>query len=174
MKDVNFCYPSCSERRQENAPHLDTAYVFSVLRNLLQSLLPLAVSCWPSTTPTGTALTVELEVTDTTKRLEDVHVSFMCPPQANPQVLRTDAGTTEHDGVSVHWFLPEMGEALAAATIELTANTSLGTLMPFSVELRSKQNICNVEVLQCNHMETKAEIPFCLTRSVEYLLTVNP
>ena len=53
---------------------------------LVQSLLPLAVSCWPSTTPTGTVLTVELEVTDTSKRLEDVHVSFMCPAEANPQV----------------------------------------------------------------------------------------
>ncbi|KAL8452701.1 hypothetical protein Emed_001265 [Eimeria media] len=180
-----------------------------------ESLVPLAVSCWPSTTPTGTALTVELEVTDTSKRLEDVHVSFMCPPQANPQVghliqgvcggthrplccccccccicaagtvtaataylahivVRTDAGTTEHDGISVHWFLPEMGEELSSATIELTANTSLATLMPFSVELHSRENICNVQVLQCNHMETKAEIPFSLTRKVEYLLTINP
>ncbi|KAL8433225.1 hypothetical protein ACSSS7_004010 [Eimeria intestinalis] len=139
-----------------------------------ESLVPLSVSCWPSTTPTATALTVELEVTDTSKRLEDVHVSFMCPPQANPQVVRTDAGTTEHDGISVHWFLPEMGEELSAATIELTANTSLATLMPFSVELHSKENICNVQVLQCNHMETKAEIPFSLTRRVEYLLTINP
>ncbi|KAL8274676.1 hypothetical protein Esti_001391 [Eimeria stiedai] len=139
-----------------------------------ESLVPLAVSCWPSTTPAGTALTVELEVTDTSKRLEDVHVSFMCPAQANPQVVRADAGTTEHDGISVHWFLPEMGEELSAATIELTANTTLATLMPFSVELHSKENICNVQVLQCNHMETKAEIPFSLTRRVEYLLTINP
>lgn len=139
-----------------------------------ESLVPLTVSCWPSTTPTGTVLTVELEVTDTSKRLEDIHVSFMCPAQANPQVLRTDAGTTEHDGVSVHWFLPEMGEELSAATIELTANASLATLMPFSVELHSKNNICNVEVLQCNHMESKAEIPFSLTRRVEYLLTIHP
>lgn len=139
-----------------------------------ESLVPLTVSCWPSTTPTGTVLTVELEVTDTTKRLEDVRVSFMCPAQANPQVLRTDAGTTEHDGVSVHWFLPEMGEQLSAATIELTANTSLTTLMPFSVEMHSRDSICNVEVLQCTHMETKAEIPFSLTRRVDYLLTVHP
>lgn len=139
-----------------------------------ESLVPLAVSCWPSTTPSGTALTVELEVTDTSKRLEDVHVSFMCPAQANPQVLRTDAGTTEHDEVSVHWFLPEMGEELSAATIELSANTSLATLMPFSVELHSRTSICNVEVLQCNHMETKAEIPFSLTRKVDYLLTIHP
>ncbi|KAL8425064.1 hypothetical protein Efla_001453 [Eimeria flavescens] len=139
-----------------------------------ESLVPLSVSCWPSTTPTGTALTVELEVTDTSKRLEDVHVSFMCPAQANPQVVRTDAGTTEHDGVSVHWFLPEMGEELSTATIELTANTSLSTLMPFSVELHIKESICNVEVLQCHHMESKAEIPFSLARKVEYLLTINP
>lgn len=62
------------------------------------------------------------------------------------QVLRTDAGTTEHDGVSVHWFLPEMGEQLSAATIEITANTSLTTLMPFSVEMHSGESICNVEV----------------------------
>ncbi|CDI85770.1 coatomer delta subunit, putative [Eimeria praecox] len=90
------------------------------------------------------------------------------------EVLRTDAGTTEHDGVSVHWFLPEMGEQLSAATIELTANTSLTTLMPFSVEMHSRDSICNVEVLQCTHMETKAEIPFSLTRRVDYLLTVHP
>lgn len=139
-----------------------------------ESLVPLAVSCWPSSTPNGTILTVELEVTDMSKRLEDVHVSFMCPAQANPQVLRTDAGTTEHDGVSVHWFLPEMGEALSAATIELAANASLQTLMPFSVEMHSKSNICSVEVKQCAHMETKENIPFSLTRKTEYLLTVHP
>lgn len=139
-----------------------------------ESLVPLTVSCWPSTTPTGTVLTVELEVTDTSKRLEDVRVSFMCPAQANPEVLRTDAGTTEHDGVSVHWFLPEMGQQLTAATIELKANASLTTLMPFSVEMHSRDSICKVEVLQCTHMETKVEIPFSLTRKVDYLLTVHP
>ena len=62
------------------------------------------------------------------------------------QVLRTDAGTTEHDGVSIHWFLPEMGEELSNATIELTANANLATLMPFSVEMHSRNNICNMEV----------------------------
>lgn len=69
-----------------------------------------------------------------------------CAHLVDGQVLRTDAGTTEHDGVSVHWLLPEMGEELSTATIELTANASLATLMPFSVELHSKNNICNVEV----------------------------
>lgn len=61
-------------------PFLFTLYDFS------QTLVPLTVSCWPSTTPAGTVLTVELEVTDTSKRLEDIRVSFMCPAQANPQV----------------------------------------------------------------------------------------
>ncbi|KAL8446833.1 hypothetical protein Emag_004594 [Eimeria magna] len=63
------------------------------------------------------------------------------------QVVRTDVGTTEHDGISVHWFLPEMGEELSSATIELTADTTLATLMPFSVELHSRENICNVQAL---------------------------
>lgn len=57
-----------------------------ILYDFSQTLVPLTVSCWPSTTPAGTVLTVELEVTDTSKRLEDIRVSFMCPAQANPQV----------------------------------------------------------------------------------------
>lgn len=87
-------------------------------------------------------------------------------------MLRTDAGTTEHDGVSVHWSLPEMGEALSAATIELAASASLQTLMPFSVEMHSKSNICSVEVRRQNVFE-KHYIAEVSTGSITKLVNIN-
>ncbi|KYK69074.1 adaptor complexes medium subunit family protein [Toxoplasma gondii TgCatPRC2] len=139
-----------------------------------ESLCPLSISCWPSVAANGVTLTVEVEATEPSRTLHDVHFSFTCPSSVPHQILRVEGGETQHDGLSIHWRLPEMSvSGLSAATLEFFAATSVTTVLPFSVEMHSKESICDFDVLECFHMEKAEPIAYALTRRTDYMLTVR-
>nr|CEL64619.1 TPA: coatomer delta subunit, putative [Neospora caninum Liverpool] len=139
-----------------------------------ESLCPLSISCWPSVAANGVTLTIEVEATEPSRTLHDVHFSFTCPSNVPHQILRVDGGETQHDGVSLHWRLPQMSVSeLSTATLEFFAATSVSTVLPFSVEMHSKETICEFDVLECFHMEKTEPIAYALTRRTDYMLTVR-
>ncbi|PFH33826.1 adaptor complexes medium subunit family protein [Besnoitia besnoiti] len=157
------------------APRTPAAILKWRLQTKDEGLCPMAISCWPSVAPNGVTLTVEVEATEPSRVLHDVHFSFTCPGNVPHQVLRVDGGETQHDGMSLHWRLPQMSASgeLATATLEFFAATDINTVLPFSAEMRSTESICAFDVLECYHMEKAEPIAYALTRRTDYMLTIR-
>ncbi|PHJ21770.1 coatomer delta, partial [Cystoisospora suis] len=137
---------------------------------------PLSISCWPSIGNGGVTLTIEVEATDATRVLEDVHFSFTCPSHVSHQIVRVEGGEVQYDGISLHWRLPQMsanGGDTSTATLEFFAATDVNTVLPFSVEMYSTTNLCELEVEECFHMEKKEPIVYAVSRRTDYMLTVR-
>jgi len=141
-----------------------------------ESFLPVALSCWPSSTADGTQIVVELELTDTSITLEDIHIRFPAAPSARPQVQSQEPGEASYDASSgqVHWFIPMMDKNESNGTFEFTASADQASLMPFTFEaVRRGETKCPMEIQECYHMERKDPMTFHLNKSSQYLLTVG-
>merc|ERR1719310_33237 len=54
--------------------------------------LPLTLSCWPSQTAEGTTIVLEYEFTASDISLEEVHITFPCPPSGRPAIASAEPG----------------------------------------------------------------------------------
>jgi hypothetical protein len=142
-----------------------------------EDFLPITLSCWPSQTAEGTTIVLEYELTATDVCLEDVHITFPCPPSGRPCIVSVEPGEAVYDAGNqqVHWAIPSMdkGEG-TTGTLEFTAAADTATLLPFQfLATRRGMTKCPMEILECYHQERKDVINYALSKTSTYIFSVG-
>mmetsp|Transcript_67483 Transcript_67483/g.188297 ORF Transcript_67483/g.188297 Transcript_67483/m.188297 type:complete len:516 (+) Transcript_67483:33-1580(+) len=138
-----------------------------------ESFLPVTLACWPTPMSDGTQVVLELELTDSSVVLEDVHVRFPMPPTARPNVSSADIGEAGYDQGSgeLHWFIPRLENAEGQRNLEFKAACDSASMLPFTFEgTRRGQTKCRMEILECYHQERKDVISYACEKSCIYLI----
>jgi len=142
-----------------------------------EDFLPINLSCWPSATNEGTTIVLEYEMTATDIALEDVHITFPCPPSGRPVIASVEPGEAVFDAGNhqVHWHIPQMDNNEGnSGTLEFTAAADTASLLPYQfVATRRGASKCPMDILECYHQERKEAIPYALTKTSTYLFTVG-
>jgi len=142
-----------------------------------EDFLPISLSCWPSQTADGTTIVLEYELTNNDICLEDVHITFPCPPSGRPSIVSAEPGEAVYDAGNhqVHWMIPSMdsGEG-SSGTMEFTAAADTASLLPYQfVATRRGATKCPMEILECYHQEKKDAITYAESKSSTYIFTVG-
>eukprot|EP00413_Alexandrium_margalefii_P010001 CAMPEP_0204529846 /NCGR_PEP_ID=MMETSP0661-20131031/10289_1 /ASSEMBLY_ACC=CAM_ASM_000606 /TAXON_ID=109239 /ORGANISM="Alexandrium margalefi, Strain AMGDE01CS-322" /LENGTH=570 /DNA_ID=CAMNT_0051535897 /DNA_START=86 /DNA_END=1795 /DNA_ORIENTATION=- len=140
------------------------------------NFLPVSLSCWPTTTADGTQIVLELELTDDSVTLEDVHIRFPAAPSSRPCISSVEPGEALYDPGTqqVHWQIPQLDKSESTGTLEFSANADSGSLMPFMFEaVRRGQTRCPMDILECYHQARKDAISFTLEKSCVYELRIG-
>eukprot|EP00920_Eleutheroschizon_duboscqi_P030380 GHVT01073670.1.p1 GENE.GHVT01073670.1~~GHVT01073670.1.p1 ORF type:complete len:518 (+),score=134.79 GHVT01073670.1:891-2444(+) len=144
------------------------------LQTAEEELVPVAISCWPSSLEGGlTQMMVELSVLRPGFALEDLHLQFLVPQETNYQIKSIHGGTTDHDGLTLHWRIPSMTLEDAAADLEFIAASPSNSLLPFTFEARSSSTLCPLHVVECFHQERGDPLKFELSTRTTYCFTVG-
>merc|ERR1712137_1260166 len=100
-------------------------------------------------------MVVELELTDTSLVLEDVHLRFPAPQSSRPSVPSASLGEATFDGRSVHWTICRLDSSESLGTMEFVAATDLASLVPGEFVATSRgRTKCPMEILECYHLDS--------------------
>jgi len=138
-----------------------------------EDFLPVSLSCWPTATGDGTQIVLELEMTDTSMTLQDVHIRFPCPPSARPNVSSVEPGEANYDTNTgeVHWYIPVLDANEGNGTLEFAASTDTASLLPYSFDaVRRGFTKCPMDILECYHQEKGDKIDYLCEKSSTYAL----
>jgi hypothetical protein len=139
--------------------------------------LPLTLSCWPSQTAEGTTIVLEYEFTASDISLEEIHITFPCPPSGRPAIASAEPGEAAYDqgNHQVHWHIPSMdAKEGSSGTLEFTAAADQASLLPFQfMAVRRGACKCPMDILECYHQEKKDAITYALTKTSTYIFTVG-
>jgi len=143
------------------------------LKSSDEAFLPIALTCWPTSTSDGTQMVLEIEWTDSKiDCLEDVHVRFPAGPSSRPTIASADPGEATYDAGSqqVHWYIPVLEQG-AAANLDFSACADSTSLLPYTFEAtRRGHTKCPMEILECYHQERKDAISYTLLKSSQYVV----
>mmetsp|Transcript_22229 Transcript_22229/g.56622 ORF Transcript_22229/g.56622 Transcript_22229/m.56622 type:complete len:548 (-) Transcript_22229:456-2099(-) len=146
------------------------------LRSSDEAFLPVSLSCWPTSTADGTQIVVELELTDQSVTLEDIHIRFPAAPSSRPTISSAQPGEAAFDAGSgqVHWYIPMLDKSENNGTFEFAAAADAASLMPFTFDaVRRGQTKCPMEILECYHQERKDAISFACEKVSAYSLRIG-
>jgi hypothetical protein len=141
-----------------------------------EEFLPVTLSCWPSQTADGTQIVLELELTDTSVSLEDIHILFPCPPNARPAIASAEPGQAVYDAGNqqVHWAIPSIDSGESSGTLEFTAATDSATLLPYEFSaVRRGATKCPIEIVECYHQADKSSISCAVEKKTQYTFIVG-
>jgi hypothetical protein len=141
-----------------------------------EDFLPVSLSCWPSSTADGTEMVLQLELTDKSVTLEDVHIRFPAPGNCGANITSKEPENSEaqFDGQCVHWHIPNLDATEGSGMLEFTARADSASLLPATFEaIRRGQTKCPMDILEAYHMESKEAIGFALDKSCQYALTIG-
>lgn len=141
-----------------------------------EAFLPISLGCWPQSTPDGTQMVLEFELTDDSVTLEDVRVCFPAAPGARPQIVSAEPGEAIYDPGSgqVVWQIPAIDSNEGTGTLEFTASTDQASLLPYAfTAIRRGQTKCPMDILECYHQERSEKIDFAIEKSSTYSFTVG-
>jgi hypothetical protein len=145
------------------------------LTSTSEDFLPITLSCWPSQTADGTTIVLEFDMTATDFSLEDVHITFPCPPSGRPSIVSAEPGEAVYDAGNhqVHWAIPTI-EPGTSGTFEFTAAADTASLLPYQfTAVRRGACKCPMDILECYHQERKDAITYDLTKNSTYIFTVG-
>uniref|UniRef100_A0A6T1LR22 Coatomer subunit delta n=2 Tax=Alexandrium monilatum TaxID=311494 RepID=A0A6T1LR22_9DINO len=140
------------------------------------AFLPVSLSCWPTATADGTQIVLELELTDDSVTLEDVHIRFPAAPSSRPSISSAEPGEAVYDPGTqqVHWQIPQVDKSENTGTLEFSASADTASLLPFTFEaVRRGQTRCPMEILECYHQARKDAISFALDKCSIYELRIG-
>jgi len=142
-----------------------------------EDFLPISLSCWPSQTAEGTTIVLEYELTASDICLEDVHITFPCPPSGRPSIVSCEPGEAVYDAGNqqVHWAIPSMDSREGTSgTMEFTAAADQASLLPYQfVATRRGATKCPMDILECYHQEKKDALTYAQSKSSTYIFTVG-
>jgi len=144
-----------------------------IMKSKDDHFIPITLSCWPSPTPDGASVTLEYELKDESRVLEEIHIRFPCPPHGQPEIQSADQGQTEYDGVNhqLHWYIPQCDANEPNGTLEFTAKCDIASLMPFTFEARSKQLVNPLEIRRVYHQTRGEDLQYAHSQVVTYQFT---
>lgn len=142
-----------------------------------EDFLPITLSCWPSQTAEGTTIVLEYELTANDICLEDIHISFPCPPSGRASIVSAEPGKAGYDAGNqqVVWVIPEINSSEGSSgTLEFTAAADQASLLPYQfVAHRRGACTCPMDILECYHQERKDAITYALSKTSTYVFTVG-
>jgi len=139
-------------------------------------MLPIQLSCWPSTTSDGTQVVLEYELTDDSMTLQDCHARFPCPPNAQATVANTDNGEAQYEPhvQQLHWYIPVIDKSESSGSVEFSAKTDISMMLPFTFEATlSGKTMCPMTIVDCYHQENNSKIEYASEISTTYTFTVG-
>jgi hypothetical protein len=137
-----------------------------------EAFLPISLSCWPTSTPDGIQVVLELSLEHDDAVLEDIRVRFPCPASAGPTVQSAEPGQATTPSGMIEWYIPRMDSDTGSGTLEFSARCDQASLLPFTFEATSKDvTRCPMDILECFHMERKEAISFTCNKASKYELT---
>lgn len=140
------------------------------------AFLPVSLSCWPTSTADGTQIVLELELTDDSVSLEDVHIRFPASQSSRPAISSAEPGEAIYDPSmqQVHWQIQQLDKSESTGTLEFSASADSASLMPFTFEaVRRGQTRCPMEIVECYHQARKDPISFTLEKASIYELRIG-
>jgi len=142
-----------------------------------EDLMPVTLSFFSSQTPEGTQINLEYEMTAGDINLEDIHITFPCPPSGRPAIADCSPGEAVYDAGNqqVHWHIPSMSKNDGGeGSLEFTAAADLASLVPYQFEATRRDACkCPMDIVECYHMERKDPITYALIKSSRYVFTVG-
>merc|ERR1719310_1925123 len=139
--------------------------------------LPISISFFSSQTPEGTQINLEYEMTANDICLEDVHITFPCPPSGRPAIASAEPGEAVYDAGNqqVHWHIPSMdSNEGSSGNLEFIAAADIASLTPYQFEaVRRDKTKCPMDILECYHQERKDAIPYALIKSSRYTFVIG-
>jgi hypothetical protein len=134
-----------------------------------ESLVPLAISCWPSPGAKDTVVNVEYTLNDTARELRGVVVRIPLPGGAVPVVSQVDGTHTfDHKAEQILWHLPLIDKDNATGSLEFTlpAVVDSAALFPIEASFVSASTFSTVAI-QGLSVPSGAEVKFSEQRSVQ-------
>ncbi|KAJ3157593.1 Coatomer subunit delta [Geranomyces michiganensis] len=114
-----------------------------------ESLIPLAINCWPSPSGNGTCdVNIEYELQHDNLELQDVIISIPYAGSAPPTIGDVE-GHYEIDRARrfIQWQLPVIDQSNKSGVLEFTAQgDDAGVFFPIRVSFTSKKTFCNIAV----------------------------
>jgi len=141
-----------------------------------EAFLPVTVSCWPTSTTDGTAIVLELELTDTNVALDEVIIRFPAAPSSRPQISNAEPGEAVYDTGTqqIFWQIPLLDKNESTGTLEFTASADSASLLPCTMQaVRRGQTMCPMDITGCYHQETNSEISFTCEKTSTYELSIG-
>jgi hypothetical protein len=139
--------------------------------------LPISISFFSSQTPEGTQINLEYEMTANDICLEDVHITFPCPPSGRPAIASAEPGEAVYDAGNqqVHWHIPSIdSNDGSSGNLEFIAAADIASLTPYQFEaVRRDKTKCPMDILECYHQERKDAIPYALIKSSRYTFVIG-
>ncbi|TPX58281.1 hypothetical protein PhCBS80983_g03224 [Powellomyces hirtus] len=126
-----------------------------------ESLMPLAINCWPSPSGNGTCdVNIEYELQSDTLELQDVIISIPYAGNAPPTVGDVE-GQYEIDRARkfIQWQLPIIDQSNKSGVLEFSAQgDDAGAFYPIRVSFTSKKTYCNIGVQDITGVDGSATL----------------
>jgi hypothetical protein len=139
-------------------------------------ILPIQLSCWPSTTAEGTQVVLEYELTNESITLQDCHARFPCPPDAQATVSSADNGEAQYEShvQQLHWYIPVITKNEASGSVEFFAKMDISMMLPFTFEATVVgKTMCPMSIVDCYHQASNTKIEYAEQLSTTYTFTVG-
>lgn len=141
-----------------------------------EEMLPIQLSCWPTTQADGTQVVLEYELTDDKVTLQDCHARFPCPPNAQATVTNVDNGECDYEPSTqqVHWYIPVIEKSESSGSIEFSAKTDIAMMLPFTFEATVQgSTMCPMAIESCYHQAKGEKIEYASQVSSTYSFTIG-
>jgi len=141
-----------------------------------ESFLPISLSCWPTPTADGTSVILQIELTDESAVLEDVHIRFPAAPSAKAKVLNCEPGEASYDSSAqqVHWYIPHVDSDVAEGSFEFSASADTASLLPYTFQAVVRGSTkCPMDILECYHQAKNEPISYHCEKTSTYVFTVG-
>ncbi|CAL8068027.1 unnamed protein product [Calicophoron daubneyi] len=130
-----------------------------------ESVLPLAVNCWPNEIRGGYEVNIEYELQNTDLELHDVTITIPIPAGSKPPSIGNCDGEYELNPRKTHldWRLPLIDSGNPSGSIEFTISTERDTksdqFFPLVLNFSSDKSFCGIRVVEATDSHNKS-IPF--------------
>lgn len=133
-----------------------------------EDLIPLTINCWPNENDDQCEVTIEYELQLKDLELNDVTISIPVPSGVGAPVIGEITGEYHYDSRKsvLEWQLPVIDEANCTGSLEFTIAGNPDDFYPVTVSFYSTKTICDMQLHEILHSETKEPVKFSQERSL--------
>jgi len=133
-----------------------------------EDMIPLTINCWPNENEDECEVTIEYELQLKALELKDVTMSIPIPSGVGAPVIGELAGDYHYDAKKgvLEWQLAMIDTSNANGSLEFTISAQPDDFFPINVSFYSTQTICNMQINEIAHNDSKSPVKYSQERSL--------
>jgi len=133
-----------------------------------EDFIPLTINCWPNENGDECEVTIEYELQLKHLELNDVSISIPVPSGVGSPNIGECEGDYHYDAKRsiLVWNLSVIDSSNSNGSLEFTISGQPDDFFPINVSFYSTKTICDIQINEVQHSETKSPVKFSTERSL--------